>query len=323
MRRAALVPFLGAAMALVAPLPALADDAVASQQQVPAPTPAPSPGKLTWRADTPITVHGRPYVLAGDTVTILGRVAPYVPGQKLRVRISAPKRKAARVRVRIGKGGAFRVRFRTRRAVKYTLYARHDGTPQQAFFAARGAVTAVTPGRRMAVVLLKQGLRALGYPAGYGSAINDKLARSLLAFRKTNNLARVYTPDRHIYEMVFAGRGAFKLRFPNEGKHVEADISRQVLVLADKGKPLATYPTSSGASATPTVLGHYRFYLKAAGTNAKGMYMSNYFIRGYAIHGYPSVPTYNASHGCLRVPNADAVTIFNWIRIGDPIWVYP
>jgi lipoprotein-anchoring transpeptidase ErfK/SrfK len=96
-----------------------------------------------------------------------------------------------------------------------------------------------------------------------------------------------------------------------------------VLVLADKGKPLATYPTSSGAPATPTVLGHYRFYLKAPGTNAKGMYMSNYFIRGYAIHGYPSVPTYNASHGCLRVPNADAVAIFNWIRIGDPIWVYP
>jgi lipoprotein-anchoring transpeptidase ErfK/SrfK len=63
--------------------------------------------------------------------------------------------------------------------------------------------------------------------------------------------------------------------------------------------------------------------MKAPGTNAKGMYMSNYFIRGYAIHGYPEVPTYNASHGCLRVPNADAVSIFNWIRVGDPIWVYP
>jgi lipoprotein-anchoring transpeptidase ErfK/SrfK len=153
--------------------------------------------------------------------------------------------------------------------------------------------------------------------------VNDKLGRSVLAFRKTNGMARISSPGPEVYRMVFAGRGAFKLRFPNEGKHVEADISRQVLVLADNGKPLATYPTSSGAPATPTVLGHYRFYLKAPGTNAKGMYMSNYFIRGYAIHGYPSVPTYNASHGCLRVPNADAVAIFNWIRVGDPIWVYP
>jgi hypothetical protein len=153
--------------------------------------------------------------------------------------------------------------------------------------------------------------------------VTGKLGRAVLAFRKTNSLARIYTADRHVYEMVFAGRGAFKLRFPGEGKHVEADLSRQVIVLADDGKPVATYPTSSGAPATPTVLGHYRFYLKAPGTNAKGMYMSNYFIRGYAIHGYPSVPTYNASHGCLRVPNADAVAIFNWIRVGDPIWVYP
>jgi lipoprotein-anchoring transpeptidase ErfK/SrfK len=52
------------------------------------------------------------------------------------------------------------------------------------------------------------------------------------------------------------------------------------------------------------------------------MYMSNYFIRGYAIHGYPDVPTYNASHGCLRIPNADAVAVFNQIDIGESIWVY-
>jgi lipoprotein-anchoring transpeptidase ErfK/SrfK len=51
--------------------------------------------------------------------------------------------------------------------------------------------------------------------------------------------------------------------------------------------------------------------------------MSNYFIRGYAIHGYPDVPTYNASHGCLRIPNADAVEVFNQISIGESIWVYP
>jgi lipoprotein-anchoring transpeptidase ErfK/SrfK len=239
------------------------------------------------------------------------------------VRISTPKRKPTVIRTKVAKGGTFKVRFRTRRAVSYTVYARHNHTPQQHTFAARAGVGVVSPGQRMAVALLKQGLRSLGYPAGNGPYETGKMQRSILAFRKTNSLARIYTTDRHIYDMVFAGRGAFKLRFPNEGKHVEADISRQVIVLADKGKPIATYPTSSGAPATPTILGHYHFYLKAPGTNAKGMFMSNYFIRGYAIHGYPSVPTYNASHGCLRVPNADAVSIFNWIRVGDPIWVYP
>jgi lipoprotein-anchoring transpeptidase ErfK/SrfK len=270
-----------------------------------------------------MSLHGRPYVLTGNTVTVVGKVKPYVPGQRVRVRISTPKRKPTVVRTSIRKGGVFQVRFRTRRAVKYSIYARHDATPEQALFAAKGSVGVVSPGQRLAVSLLKQGLRSLGYPAGYGPVVNDKLGRSVLAFRKTNSLARISTADRHIYEMVFAGRGAFKLRYPNAGKHVEADLSRQVVVLADKGKPVATYPTSSGKPSTPTVLGHYHFYSKAPGTNAKGMYMSNYFIRGYAIHGYPDVPTYNASHGCLRVPNADAVSIFNQISIGESIWVYP
>ena len=82
------------------------------------------------------------------------------------------------------------------------------------------------------------------------------------------------------------------------------------------------YPTSSGKPSTPTVLGSFRFYSKSPGTNAKGMFMSNYFIRGYAIHGYPDVPVYAASHGCLRIPNPDAVAVYNWIRIGDRIDVY-
>ena len=63
--------------------------------------------------------------------------------------------------------------------------------------------------------------------------------------------------------------------------------------------------------------------MKTPGTNAKGMVDSSYFIRGYAIHGYASVPPYNASHGCLRVPLANARAIYDWLRIGDVVWVEP
>jgi lipoprotein-anchoring transpeptidase ErfK/SrfK len=326
MRRAALGTLLGAAVALTGSVSASAQDPIpqpAPPPPAPAPAPAPAAGTLKLEVPSNVVLHGRPYLLKGDNATLIGHVKPFVVGQIVRVRVSTPHRKPTVIRAKVRKGGTFKVRFRTRRTVKYTIYARHEATPEQQFFAAKGAVGVIAPGQGVAVGLLKQGLRALGYPAGNGPSVNDKLGRSVLAFRKTNGLARIYTADRHIYEMVFAGRGAFKLRFPKAGKHVEADLSRQVLVLADNGKPLATYPTSSGKPSTPTVLGHYRFYTKAAGTNAKGMYMSNYFVRGYAIHGYPEVPIYNASHGCLRVPNADAVSIFNWIRVGDPIWVYP
>ena len=49
---------------------------------------------------------------------------------------------------------------------------------------------------------------------------------------------------------------------------------------------------------------------------------SNYFIRGYAIHGYAEVPTYAASHGCLRVPIPDAAAIYAWVQTGTPVDVY-
>jgi lipoprotein-anchoring transpeptidase ErfK/SrfK len=52
------------------------------------------------------------------------------------------------------------------------------------------------------------------------------------------------------------------------------------------------------------------------------MVHSSYFVRGYAIHGYASVPVYPASHGCLRVPVAEALSIFRWLAYGDRVDVY-
>ena len=119
------------------------------------------------------------------------------------------------------------------------------------------------------------------------------------------------------------GKGTFKVRFPKHGRHVEGDIRRQVLVLVGaNGKPARIYHTSPGAAATPTIRGSYRVYMRDPGTNSLGMYKSSYFFRGYAIHGYPSVPLYNASHGCFRVPMADAVSIYNWITMGMRVDTY-
>jgi lipoprotein-anchoring transpeptidase ErfK/SrfK len=88
------------------------------------------------------------------------------------------------------------------------------------------------------------------------------------------------------------------------------------------GKVYRIYPTSSGSSATPTVTGHFKVYLKTPGTNAKGMVDSSYFIRGYAVHGYPDVPPYNASHGCFRIPIPNAAFVYSWMTVGTPVDAY-
>ena len=70
-------------------------------------------------------------------------------------------------------------------------------------------------------------------------------------------------------------------------------------------------------------MGSFRVYSKTPGYNAKRMYFSSYFIRGYAVHGFDPVPGFPASHGCLRVPIPDAVSIYRWMGIGVRVDVYP
>ena len=144
-----------------------------------------------------------------------------------------------------------------------------------------------------------------------------------MAWRKVAGYSRTYVATADVFAGMLKGRGVFKVRHPKDGRHVEARLNQQVLALINGSKVERIYHTSSGAPATPTVRGKFRVYLKTPGINAKGMVDSNYFIRGYAIHGYASVPPYNASHGCLRVPVPNARSIYDWLRIGDVVWVEP
>ena len=41
-----------------------------------------------------------------------------------------------------------------------------------------------------------------------------------------------------------------------------------------------------------------------------------------AIHGYPSVPTYPASHGCARTQTWDQDDLWPLIPVGTPVYIY-
>lgn len=172
---------------------------------------------------------------------------------------------------------------------------------------------------RMAQALLSRH----GYVVGAAGRFDGRTQRALVAVRKRLGLSRTATFDRTLANRLARGEGSWDVKFPGHGRHVEADISMQLLALiGEGGKVERIYTTSTGAPATPTIKGSFSVYRKDLGTNAKGMVHSSYFIRGYAIHGYKSVPTYNASHGCLRVPVPDAMSIFRWVRYGTKVDVY-
>jgi hypothetical protein len=177
--------------------------------------------------------------------------------------------------------------------------------------------------RGLAVEILQGMLSRKAYVVGTKGVYDARTQRAVLAFRKVAGMGATSEANSAVFSALRAGKGTFKVRFPDHGRHVEGDIERRVLVLIDKGKPVRIYHTSPGTSATPTIRGSFKVYMKDPGTNAKGMYKSSYFIRGYAVHGYPSVPAgYSASHGCFRVPMADAETIYNWMTMGMRVDTY-
>jgi hypothetical protein len=177
--------------------------------------------------------------------------------------------------------------------------------------------------RGLHVQFLQHRLRDLRYLVDLSGVYDGSTERAVLAYRKVTGMSRRYSANRAIFERLARRRGKFRVRFPRHGKHVEADLSRQVLALTDRrGKLFRVLITSSGTSSTPTIKGSFKVYSKTPGTNSLGMVHSNYFIRGYAIHGYSSVPTYPASHGCLRIPIPNARFMFRWLDYGDRVDVY-
>jgi len=173
------------------------------------------------------------------------------------------------------------------------------------------------------VLLLQGELARLRYAVPVSGRFDQATGRAVLAFRKVVGLERIESANAGVFQRLRHGAGRFRVRFPHDGKHVEADLSKQVLVEVDRGGRMRRiYTMSSGKPSTPTVLGRFRVYSKSPGTNSEGMVDSNYFIRGYAIHGYAEVPSYAASHGCLRIPIPDAPAVFAWVQVGYPVDVY-
>jgi lipoprotein-anchoring transpeptidase ErfK/SrfK len=333
---------MGARLAVITCLVALAAAPAAVAQTPPAPVP-PAPVPVPPVLPPPaagvakLGVHGglatgkARFYAPGQYVVVRGRVTPYVAGQAVTLHVLRGKKASKRIRRAVGPGGRFKVRFQVGGPGTLKLVLKHAATQAQAAFRARPQKIHVVDweagegSRGVHVLLLQRALARLHFAVPVTGYFDSGTARAVTAFRKTNSMGTTGFASKSVYAKIFRGQGTYKLRYPKagkRGKHVEFDWSRQVLVLAQRGRPYRIYHSSSGAPATPTVFGKFNFYLQTPGTNAKGMVDSSYFIRGYAIHGYASVPTYPASHGCLRVPIPNARQIFDWVDIGDPIYVY-
>jgi peptidoglycan hydrolase-like protein with peptidoglycan-binding domain len=330
MRRPALALVLLAALALPAQAAAQVPPAPTPAPPAPAPPPVPTAALSITAQDV---LGGKtPAALAGRTFTARVVMKPFVPNESavLRVYRGSKKLKVKSLTFKSVAGGTSGVatfKVSSELSGKLTLKASHKASPGLATAVAKPVRVAVVrayagPGSRgPAVKLLQDKLAALHYVVPRSGVYDAGTGRAIMAWRKVAGYSRTYIATADVFAGLLKGRGVFKVRHPGDGRHVEARLNSQVLALINGSKVERIYHTSSGKASTPTVRGKFRVYSKTPGTNAKGMVDSSYFIGGYAIHGYVDVPPYNASHGCLRVPIPNAQSIYDWLRIGDVVWV--
>ncbi len=138
-----------------------------------------------------------------------------------------------------------------------------------------------------------------------------------------------------------------------DGVRVEIDLQDQMAYLIEHGAVLLAAPISSGRAGHLTETGVFRVIEKERNhysnlygkiVDARGRVMVSdadadmkvprggrfipapmrYFMRFSGATGMHAgyLPGYAASHGCIRLPENDAVMLFNTIDVGTPVTVF-
>jgi hypothetical protein len=265
-------------------------------------------------------------------VHVHGVVRPYVAGQWVLVRafVDGKQFKTDHLRIQPAPGGStgqFTEVLSSPKAGDVTVQVGHTRDAALGGLLASRRFAALDPNasfgsRGPFVSLIQERLAALHFYIPQTGVYDTGTGLAIDAYHRLLHRGTSQALDGRTVSYLLDGFGQFKIRFPGNGRHAEGNLSLQLLALADGPNVVAIYPISSGKPSTPTILGNFRVYSRVPGYLPDGMYFSNFFISGYAIHGYNPAPDYPASHGCMRLPIVDAISAFNWLGIGDWVDVY-
>ena len=283
---------------------------------------------------SPVSVGVRPImtlrsgaVRLFDDIRVRGTFRPIRQGERVTIELQHQGTVVATKRPTMDAHGRFSATFRVPQAGSYRARAVLDADD---LLPGRAATTpSVTPlpdlssgAHGIFVGLLERRLVQLHYHlTGVDQVFDYRTADAVMAFRKVQRLPR--TQD--VNTTVWRALGTPKLFVPHnraDGVHVEVDQTRQVLAVVRDGQVEAMIHISTGKPSTPTRDGTFHIFSKLAGSSPKGLYYPSFFDGERAIHGWTDVPTYAASHGCVRIPYWVTLWMFAQDPIGTPVIIY-
>jgi hypothetical protein len=288
---------------------------------------AASPGARMYIRDT-FFVHRHTINVVNRPMFVQGWLSRFEPHQTVTLTVRTGRQvRTLRLKVRANRGGRtgrFGATVRASAPGLMRLAVVHTGSPRLAAFHLTRAIDIISGATSdpLYAALVQQRLLALHFYMPQSGVWDLQTQLAIEAYHRLIGRGTSSVLDPATLSALLAGRGRFVVRFPHHTRHAEGDLSLQLLALVDGSRVQDIYPMSSGKPSTPTILGDFRIYLRTPGYLPDGMYYSDFFIRGYAIHGYDPAPDYPASHGCMRLPISDAISAFNWLALGDWVDVY-
>jgi lipoprotein-anchoring transpeptidase ErfK/SrfK len=109
---------------------------------------------------------------------------------------------------------------------------------------------------------------------------------------------------------------------------ISVSIGRQQVKIYDDNGVFAEAPVSTGMPGHPTPMGvfsiiqKHKFHHSNIYSGAPMPYMQRITWSGVAMHA-GVLPGYPASHGCIRMPTAFAMKMWNWTKMGARVFVTP
>lgn len=156
------------------------------------------------------------------------------------------------------------------------------------------------------------------------SQLSRDAADAVVAYQKAYRLPRTYVFDGDDWRALDLARRPTP-RFAAPSLHIEIDKTRQILMVVKDGVVVGVLAVSTGATGN-TPEGSFailRKNLYSTPLYGSGLlFRSMTFYGNFAIHGYPDVPAYPASHGCVREPEWVADWTYDQSVVGERVYVY-
>ncbi len=168
-------------------------------------------------------------------------------------------------------------------------------------------------------------LAALGYldESDVSGSLDYLTEQALLAFQGWEDLDRTGTVTGQTQLALFDATRP-KPAARREGRRIEIYRDLGVLLMVEDGEVVRAVHTSTGSGGI-TPVGDFNVYAKVLYSWSVPfqvwMPYAAYFRGGIATHQSSDVPSYNASHGCVRLPEGEAERVYGFVDVGTPVAV--